>query len=262
MQRYVSTELAHFAGRGKASDEQYQILLAILRSGSLLCDPRRPIGSPGVGWINSDGGFSDRKMYHFPGVCFCDIPVADLPLHISKYSSFGIAFTKAFLVKKGASPVFYICKESELDLGGNEEAGIRQSAVGPYTTANLFDEMTKSFNESVDGLLRSAESITEKNGKEALELAKSANKLANLSIYIHGYVFSYCVPFSSSLQESDHQQYYMEREWRVRENVRFELKDLARVFLPSEYAARFRSDLPNYFGELTFSDLLGGRSRA
>lgn len=255
MQRYVSTELAHFAGRGKAGDEQYQILLTILRSGNLLCDPKRPIGSPGVSWTNSIGVLSERAMYHSPGVCFCDIPMADLPLHIGKYSPFGVAFTKSFLVKKGASPVFYICKESEVDVGGNKEAGIRQISDGPYTRANLFDEMSVSFHDSVIRLGRSAQTITEKNGEEALELAKAANKLVQLSVYINEYVFSYCVPFNSTLEESDEKQFYMEREWRVRGDVDFLLSDLTRVFLTRDYAARFRADLPDYCGQLTFSEL-------
>lgn len=115
--------------------------------------------------------------------------------------------------------------------------------------------MNVSSNDSVDGLLRSAQTITEKNGEEALELAKSAKKLAQLSAYITEYVFSYCVPFSSILGESDKNQFYMEREWRVRGDVDFLLSDLARVFLPRKRAARFRADLPDYYGQLTFSEL-------
>jgi hypothetical protein len=142
-------------------------------------------------------------MYHFPGVCFCDIPVADLSLHIGKYSAFGIAFTKRFLVKRGASPVFYIAKDSDIDPGGNAEAGMRQSSAAPYTRAVLFNEMIASFHKSAHTLLRLASTVTASDGPKARELAEASNSLAQLAPYINEYVFSYCVPFDSTLDESD-----------------------------------------------------------
>jgi hypothetical protein len=45
-------------------------------------------------------------------VCFCDIPVIDLAIHVRKYSKFGLAFKKAFLIERGACPVFYVANES------------------------------------------------------------------------------------------------------------------------------------------------------
>ena len=169
MQRYVSTELTHFVGRGKARDEQYRLLVTILRSGELRSDPSRRPGSPGVSWTTLNASFSEREMYHFPGVCFCDIPAADLSLHIGKYSPFGIAFAKPFLVKRGASPVFYVAKDSEINLGGNAEAGMRQSSPTPYTRAVLFNEMTASFHKSAHTLLTLASTVTESDGPKARE---------------------------------------------------------------------------------------------
>jgi hypothetical protein len=252
MQRYVSTELTHFVGRGKARDEQYRLLLTILRSGELRSDPSRPPGSPGVSWTTLNSSFSEREMYHFPGVCFCDIPVADLSLHIGKYSAFGISFTKRFLVKRGASPVFYVAKDSDIDPGGNAEAGMRQSSAAPYTRAVLFNEMTASFHKSAHTLLRLASTVTESDGPKARELAEAGNSLAQLAPYIDEYVFSYCVPFDSTLDESDKRHFYMEREWRVRGDVRFTLTDVERVVLPREYGSSFRSELPAYEGQLSF----------
>ena len=45
-------------------------------------------------------------------VCFCDIPDSDLAIHVNKYSRFGLAFKKEFLIAKGACPVFYVANES------------------------------------------------------------------------------------------------------------------------------------------------------
>jgi hypothetical protein len=207
-----------------------------------------------VRWATVNASFSEREMYHFPGVCFCDIPVADLPLHIGKYSPFGMGFLKAFLVKRGASPVFYIANDSEIDPGGNADAGIRQSSVTPYTRAMLFNEMLESFHRSSSALLRAASTVNAEDGPKARELAETGNRLAQLGAYIVEYVFSYCVPFNSLLDESDERHYYMEREWRVLEDVRFSLADVERVILPREYSGRLRADLPGYSGQLSFSD--------
>jgi hypothetical protein len=65
-------------------------------------------------------------------------------------------------------------------------------------------------------------------------------------------VLSYCVPFDSELDNSDERHFYMEREWRVRGDVRFTLTDVERVVLPRECASSFRSELPVYEGQLSF----------
>ena len=45
-------------------------------------------------------------------VCFCDIPVTDLAIHMTKYSRFGLSFLKPFLISKGANPVLYVANNS------------------------------------------------------------------------------------------------------------------------------------------------------
>ena len=52
MQRYVSKELSHFAGRGKAEDEQYDVLVSILRGG-VLRHSGRVSCSRGASTVNS-----------------------------------------------------------------------------------------------------------------------------------------------------------------------------------------------------------------
>jgi hypothetical protein len=46
----------------------------------------------------------------------------------------------------------------------------------------------------------------------------------------------------------------MEREWRVANNVKFQLDDVSRVFFPEKYSKRFRVDLPAYAGQVSFID--------
>src|SRR5437899_1938347 len=124
MQSYVSNELTHFLGRSLRDNEQrYALLLKVFRSGTLL-DPRYqdkrdwPIFFFDV--VSRDG--QERRQSYYPEpyfevrenglvaanefvapemVCFCDIPTKDLAIHTSKYSQFGLAFSKAFLVGKG-----------------------------------------------------------------------------------------------------------------------------------------------------------------
>lgn len=253
-QRYVSRELTHFVGRGKTREEQYRLLVAILSTGELRSDPKRPRESHFGGVTTLNTSFSERKMYHFPGVCFCDIPVVDLPLHMGKYSSFGLAFTKPFLVSCGASPVFYIATDSKIENFPNAAARMGQASVGPYTRAILFDQMTASFHWSAQRLLSLASTVTKSDGPKVCELAEAANAFAQLAPYITKYVFTYCVPFNSALDESDESQFYMEREWRALGDVQFSLADVERVILPREYASQFRSDVPCYIGQVSFSE--------
>jgi hypothetical protein len=44
----------------------------------------------------------------------------------------------------------------------------------------------------------------------------------------------------------------MEREWRVGNHINFKLEGVSRVFLPGNYARRFRDELSEYFGQINF----------
>jgi hypothetical protein len=111
-QRYVSNELTHFVGRGMAESDQYDLLVnQILKPGWLTFPPhdRRTYRSP---TFNLGTTISDGKMITTQVICFCDIPLADLAIHMNKYSHFGVAFRRDFLVALGANPVFYVATNS------------------------------------------------------------------------------------------------------------------------------------------------------
>jgi hypothetical protein len=105
-QRYVSSELSHFVGRGKAEEDQYKLLIDILRRGLLM---HKPFGHPQERVLRLD--FSQPGEIEDDVVCFCDIPTPDLAIHVGKYSKFGLAFKKEFLIEQGACPVFYVANE-------------------------------------------------------------------------------------------------------------------------------------------------------
>src|SRR4028119_165483 len=109
-QRYVSDELTHFVGsRLGTPEDRYALLLAIIRGGLLkapgLSDQTVEQTADGPRTttrytltIGRDEPLSSNKKYCASIVCFADIPVEDLPIHIRKYGEFGVAFSKRFLV--------------------------------------------------------------------------------------------------------------------------------------------------------------------
>lgn len=66
------------------------------------------------------------------------------------------------------------------------------------------------------------------------------------------YVFSFLKYFDATTSDEDPENFYMEREWRVLGDVKFELKNVHRIFLLPSYAERFREDMPGYTGQVTF----------
>lgn len=78
--------------------------------------------------------------------------------------------------------------------------------------------------------------------------------LSTLQVFLNVYVFSFLKMFDDTTTDEDPENFYMEREWRVLGDINFELQDVYRVFLPRSYAERFREDLPEYAGQVTFVD--------
>jgi hypothetical protein len=112
-QRYISSELIHFLGRGCASDdERYELLLEIILTGLLKGKSLGDKPDLNVQMVFGGTTLGDRTLYRTSAVCFCDIPLADLKIHITKYKGFGLGFKRGFLVTKGASPVFYVANDS------------------------------------------------------------------------------------------------------------------------------------------------------
>ena len=129
-QRYISANLTHFVGRSIVENGRYMLLKKILKSGVLEARPRIPGLShrDHVVQRNSSVRLSTNEACIVPVVCFCDIPLEDLGIHMRKYSEFGMAFSKHFLAGQGASPVIYVPRKGRPSLlpyegyGGGEVA--------------------------------------------------------------------------------------------------------------------------------------------
>lgn len=286
IQRYVSDELSHFVGRGMADHDQYDLLAKILQSGWISHKPH-DVARPRSANLDLSKPISTDEMIAYQVVCFCDIPEGDLAIHVGKYSKFGLSFKKEFLIGKGACPVFYVANESPVptdrlftppDFADRVKAALARGPGG-VDRAIYFDttvravidifaaldaitnpEATRYFPginvDDFKGRLANLMGLS-KDQITAMEGALNGNAQARIAIrmfadFLLNYVFSYVKCFDATRDVGDPANYYMEREWRVANNVQFSLGDVARIFLPKKFAEQFRKDFPGYLGQLSF----------
>jgi hypothetical protein len=260
-QRYVSTELTHFLGRALPSNEdRYALLLKILREGRLTHPPHN-LNFSGNLSVNPNARVSSNEMYSPQVVCFCDIPVGDLGIHVQKYGPFGIAFPKGWLVEQGANPVYYVANPSRIhspftsdlmtevmrDPMTFDYAKVRASIDQTIERGAAFDRAVPEWHRMVD-LLRNLLMQTRASPGVPLE----AQKLHDLTLFMEFQVFSFIKFFDPGLDDSHHENFYMEREWRVVGNVQFNLTGISRVLLPKEFGHRLRKDIAEYDGQVDF----------
>lgn len=216
-------------------DERYSLLVRILRDGRLgRGDADHPNGTGFTFVVHGDQDPLDNHMYSLPMVCFCDIPPDDLHIHMSKYSRFGIAFRKSFLIAKGARPVFYI------PISGTEDGSYSQTFRCLKEINNVSAELVLTTGPQPGTPAPCTEHIRTLVSQLAFALSR-----ATLD------VFSYMKFFDVRTADDDPENYYMEREWRIPGTVGFTLLDVARIVLPISFATDFPRDLPEYAGDVT-----------
>lgn len=225
LQRYVSDDLTHFLGRGQTELQQFDLLLHVLKTG-VLAQPSYNVALSPTLTSDYSGSICDDKMFSPQVVCFCDIPVADLAIHMKKYSRFGIAFDKSFLVPQGATPVFYVAKNSSVPRDDER--------------CTYFDRMLVRFHELMSGL------------NERARDPEDIRRISDVQRFLEFGVFSFIKFFDDTYPEDHPENYYMEREWRLLGAAKFELADVSRVIMPGRYARRFRSEVSDYFGQVIF----------
>jgi hypothetical protein len=241
MNAYVSGELTHFVGRGTTrGSEQYDLMLRILRGGWLTHPPHPPHPQASTGGdlrVSPSRQISDGRLYITQVICFCDIPVPLRRIHMNKYSEFGISFGKDYLVKQGASPVFYIASSST----------VRDMSGGRTSRANYFDQHGSAYQKLTEELDRSLRS-------QNPEVLRIANQWLSLQHMLDFHVFSMMKFFDPALDNTDENNFYMEREWRLYGNLNFKLADVVSITLPDDYKQRLSADLPDYQGTVTISE--------
>lgn len=225
-QRYISDELFHFVARHKQENERYEIFKKILTECKL------GTGNPDLQTVrfNSEKPLSSNEAY-IPGmVCFCDIPLGDIALHMKKYTFFGISFLKNYLITQGANPVWYISKNSTL--GPNPISLLRKNC-------NYHDEKHK-YVQKLDDYMENNKSFDDRLKNEIL------------CYFLH--IFSFMVFFEAEKEDLDKENYYMEREWRLQGVLNFKnINNIHRVILPKSFSKQFRKDFPDYFGQISYA---------
>lgn len=231
-QRYISNELTHLVGKGLETKKQYEILIKILKEGCVTYPPHEEKYRTSRELITHyRNNITENEMYEPSMVCFCDIPVCDLGIHINKYSPFGLSFDKEFIARKGGGPVYYLPK------GAAPAWSVGYDS--PKDRGGVFNKEVKKCYHLLDDLACA--------NNEWSVRAKEAQSFLGTSI------FAYIKCFDHNLMDGHNDNYYFEREWRVLGNLSFSISDIKRIIIPEDYAVKFRKDFPNYHGQLTFA---------
>ena len=243
-QRYISPDLTHFVGRVLRTDaERYAKFKRILRTRLLKAHPRLKGFRPAKRILLKDSGvgLSSNQACVLPVVCFCDIPLCDLPLHMTKYGGFGVAFERKFLADLGAVPVIYIPfrgRPASLPYEGYGRGRVASQAV-------CFDEFWKVLNRIETSL-----SKVDKQGADR-PLSQDIRKMTT---FLQMHVAANLKFFNHELADNDPDNFYLEREWRVGQDVHFELNNVMRILIPDRWHEQFRRDFASFDGEVVFSD--------
>ena len=206
----------------------------ILKGGWLSFPPHNHSIDPGQIEIDSLNYQKINDMFNPHCVCFADIPKTELKIHIKKYSRFGIAFYKPFLIEKGANPVFYI--EENSNVYKNDF-----SFSGDYNLINRVDYYQEFCNKTKFYFLQKY--LNKSNsGDEYRDTMEIWRFLVNL--------FSHFKVWNNNLEDDELHNYYFEREWRTTNNINFQLSDIVMIILPEKYENQFKINFPEYAGEL------------
>ena len=236
-QNYISDELTHFVGSSLKNQpnyetRQYDLLVKILRTGILKPGEDFPDQLVAQATADEFGRLSTNDAYDSTYVCFCDIPVDDLRLHVTKYSSFGLSILKSFLIPKGANPVFYVAKGS-----GVPRPAFYNQQSGEWACKT----------DEFDGAWEGYKNLRDKTWDRRID-KQLVSLLERFMIFLDFNVFTYVKIFDESLPDDDINNYYMEREWRTLGSTKFELRDVHRVLLPPSFAEQFKADFPDFSG--------------
>lgn len=232
-QRYISNELTHLVGgKLESYEEQYNILIKILEEGYITYPPheRKDLNAREL-ITNYTADFTKNEMYVSSMVCFCDIPVSDLSIHINKYSPFGLSFDKTFIAHKGGGPVYYVPKTAAPVWPVGQDSG--------QNRGHVFDQNIKECYHLLDDLI-CANNVW-------------SDRTRIVQSFLSTTMFAYTKCFDHTLMDKHDDNYYFEREWRILGNLRFNIRDIRRIIIPETYAAKFRKDFPDYCGQLTFA---------
>ncbi len=239
-QGYISEILFHFVGKNlQKEEEQYCLLKKIIQEGWISSPPHEQRIFPGSVEIDSMQYRKLEEMINPKCVCFSDIPIKEISLHVKKYSKFGLGFTRDFLLTKGANPVFYIEENSNAFVQINDNA---------YNFMNRKEYYQEYTSKTIWYFLMRYLQYTQKCADENNFDTEFQDTLNILQFLIT--VFSHFKPWNDQLDDKDPSNFYFEREWRALNNINFSLSDIAIVCVPENFIDRLKKDFPDYYGKI------------
>lgn len=238
MAEYTSPILYHFVGRRlDGDDEQFKLLLSICRDGLLAADLHEQFQS--IEAFDESVWDNLGEIAALPAVCFADIPLESLAIHTSKYSEFGLGFTRRFLVEQGVRPVWYIPKSAPLlaAAGPSSQLGIHFAELH-----NAVGSLSRLLWDGLDDLHATDPNVLsdDRSAQDAIR------KLSTLRAFLLADIGWHFKMFDDSLEEDDSDNYYMEREWRsVKRDIKFSATDIAVVIVPNaDFAGTVSREFP------------------
>jgi hypothetical protein len=126
-------------------------------------------------------GIATDREFAVPMVSFCDLKLSELKLHMKKYGKCGIGLTKEWANRKGLNPVMYVNRHS------------------PFTD---------NFNDSLNGVYRKLNTLTENNHFKGI----SKNNLKIFDTY--RFIKNYEATLERKEVTIENFRFADEREWR------------------------------------------------
>lgn len=258
-QRYVSSELLHFVGRGMEEEAQFSLLMKILAEGWITHPPHNPNISGNLS-INTNSDISNNEMYSPEITCFADIPLHDISLHMDKYSTVGMSFSKDFIASSGGVPVHYLPTDSSVNRSKNlttEDMEAIMKEKGS-TIDHMYETVPKS--QYYDDMLREHHKLfkifkeMERNQATSPGVSELSKRIRELERFFNFHIFSYFKFFDHRKVDDDPDNYYFEREWRIVGHLNFGISDIKTVLFPSKYSSKFREVFPQYEGQVIFTN--------
>jgi len=236
---YTSEILYHFVGREEPinHEQNYCTLLKVLSSGRISYRPYENLDGWGEVAVRFDWSKSlfNQDLIVPTVTCFADIPFEALGIHTKKYGQFGIGFEKQYVLFYGARPVMYI----------------------PYSPSDRFHPSPygRHLVEDVEQTFRSFVEAQEKicAGRSIPETrylgapAQSAEHAVSQMHSMFGKDFlAFVKAFDCTLPDDHLENYYMEREWRKYQYLRFGPDQVRKVVVAPGFGARAKNDFPGY----------------
>jgi hypothetical protein len=249
--RYTSDLLYHFVGFGHPDDDpaNYETLTKIIRSRRVIYKGYVP-GRPGLDCsIDWSVDVLKGELISKSVTCYGDIPREALQIHMNKYGRIGLGFMRNFLIRKGVRPVIYMpAKLSDYWDG----FGPNRGKLAVKTWLSTWD----AFNEYV---------CSSAGGKRATYYVHNRPRDADEAIlrmeeFMEKDFLPFLKAFNPDLADDHIDNFYMEREWRLRGILSFSLNDIAEVILPEKFIERLIADFQPLKDRIVTTEQLSGEA--